>query len=83
MHPSRGGYREPVTSKGSDGYQPQLTPRNLDRILAKGHSSTDLILTEARLRHLGFRSVLHPVKGSGVGSRPRLESSGDRSAMGG
>ena len=30
-----------------DGYQPRLTPRNLRRILAKGQSSTDLVLTEA------------------------------------
>ena len=44
-----------------DGYRPRLTPRNLDRILAKGQSSTDLILTEA-LKHLGFRSSFTPVR---------------------
>jgi hypothetical protein len=39
--------KRPVTSDESDGYRPWLTPGNLNRILAKGQSSPDLILTEA------------------------------------
>jgi len=46
-----------------DGYRPRLTPRNLNRIVAKGQSSTDLKLTEAP-KHLGFRSPL-PTRGFG------------------
>lgn len=43
-----------------DGYRPWLTPRNLDGILAKGQSSTDLILTEALVSISEFRLILHP-----------------------
>ncbi len=54
-----------VTSNKSDGYRPWLTPGNLNRILAKGQSSTDLILTEAR--EASRVSVnLDPVRGPGV-----------------
>jgi hypothetical protein len=55
IHPSRGGYHKLVTSR--DGYQPGLTPGHLNRILAKGQSSTDLILTEA---HRASRISVHP-----------------------
>ena len=67
--------------RDTDGYQPQLTPRNLDGILAKGHSSTDLILTEA-LETSRISVNLHPVKRSSVKPLPRLESSDDRSTIG-
>ena len=46
-----------------NGYQPWLTPRNLHRILAKGQSSTDLILTEALKASRNFGQSFTPVKG--------------------
>lgn len=43
---SSGGYRT-AGHVPKDGYRPRLTPRNLMKILAKGQSSTDLIMTES------------------------------------
>jgi hypothetical protein len=65
-----------------DGYQPRLTPGNLDRILAKGQSSTDLIFTEALE---ASRISVNPLPHQGLGllrPLPRLESSTDHSAIG-
>jgi hypothetical protein len=62
IHPSSGGHHGPVTSR-KDGYRPRLSPRHLIRILAKGQSSTDLIITEAPE---ASRISVHPSPLAGV-----------------
>ncbi len=58
----RGRSRRPRrTAATGDGLPPEIC----QRILAKGQSSTDLMLTEAP-RHLGFGSPLRPVIGAPV-----------------
>jgi len=58
-------WRTPRTGhvKGIDGYRSRLTPRNLNEILAKGQSSTDLILTEALESISDFGQSFTPVRG--------------------
>jgi len=71
-----------------DGYRPRLTPGNLDRILAKGQSSTDLIHTEstqvfrgfgrgfrARGHHPGRNAPQHVRPGDGTRSSTKRSSS--------
>ena len=64
MRSSKGGYHEARhVDQLVDGYGPQLTPRNLVRILAKGQSSTDLIHTESTRVSREFRAPSRPPPG--------------------
>jgi hypothetical protein len=53
---------------GFDGYRPQLTPRNLIKMLAKGQSSTDLNITKRR-RVFWFSDTVAQQEPPGRGSR--------------
>jgi len=65
MRPSKGGYHEAGhVDQLVDGYRPRLTPRNLDGILAKGQSSTDLIHTQSAQVFGSFGHRLGPQGGS-------------------
>jgi len=65
MRPSKGGYHEAGhVDQLVDGYRPRLTPRNLDGILAKGQSSTDLIHTQSTQVFGSFGHRLGPQGGS-------------------
>jgi len=86
MRPSKGGYREAGhVDQVVNGYRPRLTPGNLDRILAKGQSSTDLIHTQST-RLWGFRAPSRPAPGgdgqSSARPLPRPERTAARSARG-